>query len=76
MATEGDLTTMVNQMATLHVETLNQMQTVGSALKGVEVNLKGVEANLKNLKPDDEDQSAKSAKKQGMDFMNKWNQWR
>jgi hypothetical protein len=46
MATEGDLTMMVNQMATLHVETLNQMQTVGSALKGVEV-------NLKNLKPDD-----------------------
>jgi hypothetical protein len=65
MATEGDIRTMADQLATLHVETLTAMQAVGSAIKGLE-------ANLKNRGQEDEEHgTSSSAKQKGMDFMNK-----
>jgi hypothetical protein len=65
MASEGDIQTMANQLATLHVETLSAMQTVGSAIQGVE-------AKLRNMNQEDEDHGASGpTKKKGMEFMSK-----
>jgi hypothetical protein len=67
MATEGELPlrSVIDQLATLHVETVNSIKLVGAAIKGVEEKLTGADGE------GDEAPFANRGKKKGLEFMNK-----